>query len=140
MDAKKLVFAVFSTILRVAVVLIVVFSLYSAAMFCYDYGYRIFTEPAMSLGKGREVTVKVTEDMSPLKVGELFQEEGLVRDSRLFALQYLLSEYRKDVKPGVFVLSTGMTAEEMMGVMAGKDEPAQEETAPISEVIDDIQE
>ena len=33
MDAKKLVFAVFSTILKVAVALIVVFSVYSAAMF-----------------------------------------------------------------------------------------------------------
>jgi len=33
-------------------------------------------------------------------------------------LQYLLSEYKQDFKPGTYDLSTAMTAEEMMKVMA----------------------
>ena len=40
-----------------------------------------------------------------------------MRDARLFALQYYLSEYREDVGPGTFDLSTAMTAEEMMQAM-----------------------
>ena len=58
----------------------------------------------------------------------LMQEKGLTRDGRLFALQYLLSEYKKDWKPGTYELSTAMTAEEMMEVMAGQTESATEET------------
>ena len=55
--------------------------------------------------------------MSPLDIGKLFEGRGLVRDARLFALQYYLSEYREDVGPGTFDLSTAMTAEEMMQAM-----------------------
>ena len=95
---------------------------------CYDYGYRIFTEPAISSGEGRKITVTLASDMSATEIGNTLQEKGLVRDGRLFALQYLLSEYKKDWKPGTHELSTAMTAEEMMEVMAGQTESATEET------------
>ena len=118
MDAKKLVSAVLATILKVIVAIIVIFVVYTGASSCYDYGYRIFTEPAVAIGEGRDVTVTVTKEMSPLEIGKSFQEKGLVRDAKLFAVQYLFSEYRQDVQPGTFTLNTSMTSEEMMEVMA----------------------
>ena len=51
----------------------------------------------------------------------------LLYTSRLFALQYLLSENKKDWQPGTYELSTAMTAEEMMEVMAGQQESPEEE-------------
>ena len=99
---------------------------YKGAMACYDYGYRIFTEPPVDSGEGVTITVAVTEDMSPKEIGQLFENKGLVRDGRLFMFQYYLSEYKKEVKPGIFNLSTSMTAEEMMAVMAAKDEESEE--------------
>ena len=110
--------AVAGTIVKVAIVILAVYYTYQGAMLCYDYGYRVFAEPAVASGEGRTVTVTVTEDMSPLEIGELFESKGLVRDARLFMLQYYFSEHLKDVKPGTFELSTAMTVEEMMEVMA----------------------
>ncbi len=121
MDYGNVVSAVFGTILKILAAVAVVFVIYQGAELCYDYGYRIFTEPAVSNTEGRTIAVSVTEDMSPLQIGELFESKGLVRDSKLFALQYLLSEYYKDVKAGEFELSTAMTAEEMMEVMAAEE-------------------
>ncbi len=118
MDYGNVVSAVLGTILKVLAVVAVVFLIYRGAEICYEYGYRVFTEEPVSSAGGRTVTVTVTEDMSPLQIGELFEEKGLVRDSKLFAMQYLLSEFRADVAPGEFELSTDMTAEEMMEVMA----------------------
>ncbi len=118
MDGRKLVSAVLGTILKVIFAVVVIFIIYTGASTCYDYGYRIFTEPAVAIGEGRTVTVSVTEDMSPLDIGESFQEKGLVRDAKLFALQYLFSEYYQDVHPGTFELSSSMTSEEMMAVMS----------------------
>lgn len=118
MNYGKVIGAVLGAILKVAVTVAVVFLIYKGALLCYDYGYRIFMEPPISAGEGRMITVTVTEDMTPLEIGESFEAKGLVRDARLFAIQYRLSEYVKDVKPGVFELSTAMTAEEMMKVMA----------------------
>lgn len=119
MKTGSIVGAVCGAVFRVVVVIAAVYVIYNGAMKCYDYGYRIFTETPVSAGEGRTITVAVTEEMSPADIGELFQTKGLVRDSRLFTLQYYLSEYRKEVEPGIFDLSTSMTAEEMMAVMAG---------------------
>lgn len=118
MKPINIISAVAGVIIRVAVAVFVIYFIYRGAITCYDYGYRIFTEPAMTVGEGRVVTVTITADMSPSDIGKLFESRGLVRDARLFTLQYYLSEYVKDVKPGVFELSTAMTAEEMMAVMA----------------------
>lgn len=123
MNSGNLVGAVFGAILKVGAAVAVIFILYKGAAVCYDYGYRIFAESAVSSGEGRTVTVAVTEDMSPSQIGDLFAEKGLVRDARLFVLQYYFSEFKRDVKPGVFELSTAMTVEEMMEVMASSEEP-----------------
>lgn len=126
MKASSLIGAVLGMICKVAVTIFVVYAIYTGAMTCYDYGYRIFTEPAVSAGTGRMVTVAVTEEMNPLDMGELFESKGLVKDAKLFALQYILSEYREDFRPGVYDLSTAMTAEEMMEVMGTHTEEGED--------------
>lgn len=117
MKTGNIIVAVLGAIFRVVITIAAVFLIYRGALACYDYGYRIFTEPAMSSGEGRTVTVAITESMSASDIGELFENKGLVRDAKLFVIQYYLSEFRADVKPGVFELNTSMTAEEMMEAM-----------------------
>lgn len=117
MSNRKLMTAVFGAILKVVVAVMAAFIIYKGAMTCYDYGYRIFTEPAVSSGEGRTISVTVTEDMSVWEIGELMHSKGLTRDSKLFALQYMFSEYKEDVKPGTYEVSTAMTAEEIMAAM-----------------------
>lgn len=128
-SALSVIGAVLGAIFRVAVVIFAVYAIYNGATLAYDYGYRIFTEPAVSAGEGRTITVSITEDMSPADIGELFETKGLVRDGRLFMLQYYLSEFRKDVGAGTFELSTSMTAEEMMEAMAKVTEKPAEDSA-----------
>ena len=128
MKAKNIIGAVLGAIFRVVVTILVIYVIYRGAMICYDYGYRVFTEPAVSAGEGRTVTIAVTEDMTPSELAKILEGRGLVRDAKLFTLQYYLSEYREDVGPGVFDLSTSMTAEEIMAAMVveKEDEAAEE--------------
>ncbi len=121
MKPGNIVAAVLGVILKVAFVILAAYFIYKGALACYDYGYRIFTEPAVSAGEGRTITVAVTEDMSPAEIGKLLENKGLVRDGRLFMFQYYLSEFKDDVKPGIFELNTSMTAEEMMEAMTVTD-------------------
>ncbi len=129
MKALSIVGAVAGAIFRLVAAVAIVYVIYQGAGICYDYGYRIFNEPAVAIGEGRTVEVSITEEMSPLEIGELFESRGLVRDAKLFVLQYYLSEFREDVGPGTFELSTAMTAEEMMGAMVvEKEDEGEEET------------
>lgn len=122
MKTSSIVGAVCAAVCKAVVLIAAVCVIYRGALLAYDYGYRIFTEPAVSSGEGRTITVAITGDMSPSDIGKLFEEKGLVRDGRLFSLQYYLSEYKEDAKPGIYELSTAMTAEEMMEVMASSTE------------------
>ncbi len=118
MKYSNMISAVCGTILKVVATIVVVFLVYKGAMLCYDYGYRIFMEPAVSAGEGRTISVEITKDMTGEEMGEVLAAKGLIRDPKLFELQYLLSEFRADIKPGTYDLSTAMTAEEMLEVMA----------------------
>ena len=129
MKAKSLIGAVLGAIFRVVATIFVIYVIYRGAMICYDYGYRTFTEPAVCAGEGRTVTVAVTEDMTPSELAKILESRGLVRDAKLFTIQYYLSEYREDVGPGVFDLSTSMTAEEIMAAMVVEKEEDTEEPA-----------
>ncbi len=127
MKSESVVAAVLGVIFRVAVTVLVIYVIYRGALVCYDYGYRIFTEPAMSSPEtARTVTVAVTKDMSALDIGNLLESKGLVRDAKLFFLQYYLSEFREDVGPGIFELNTSMTAEDMMEAMVVEKEEEEE--------------
>lgn len=134
MKITSIIAAVLGAIFRVIMAVAVVYVIYRGAGICYDYGYRIFTETAVSSGEGRQVTVTISPEMSVMDIGKLFESRGLVRDGRLFMLQYYLSEYREDVGPGTFDLSTSMTAEEMMQAMVvEKEEEDGEEDSSGSE-------
>lgn len=125
MKTKHLISAVCGAVIKVAFAITVVVVIYRGAILAYDYGYRVFTEPPIATGEGRTISVTVTEHMSPTEIGELFASKGLVRDARLFSIQYLLSEYREDVVPGEYEFNTAMTVEEMLAVMA---QPVEERT------------
>ena len=86
--------------------------------YCYDFGYRVFTESPVDETPGRDVTVSVTADMSEHDIGKMLKEEGLVEDANLFYAQLKLSAYSGKLKPGVYTLNTSMTAREMFVIMA----------------------
>ncbi len=108
----------------VELVIKIVFLIFAAsyimrmATAAYDYGFRIFTEKPVSLGEGRIISVNVEEPVSAMEVGKMLEERGLIRDAKLFVMQELLSENHGKMQPGIYDLSTAMTAEEMMDVMA----------------------
>ena len=66
--------------------------------------------------------------------------KGLISDAKLFWLQERLSEYHGMIQPGTYDLSTNMTPDEMIQIMAGaadtKPDKASEESVAASETSD----
>ncbi len=122
MSVSKIVMRLVSISFNVMVFLAIVYGLYQLGLHSYDYGYRIFTEPAVTSGDGRDRLVQVKSSMSAGDIGEILEEKGLIRDKWLFVLQLKLSEYSDGLKPGRYTLNTSMTIQEMMQVMSGEDE------------------
>jgi len=124
MEGMEVVKAVLGAILRAVIAVAVVAVIYKGAMRGYEFGYKGFADEPMTTGEGRSVTVTVTEGMSAKEMGELLYDRGLIDDKQLFNVQYMLSEYRKDLKAGTYELSTSMTVDEMLKTMAQKEDIA----------------
>lgn len=126
MNIKEILGATVQIIVKVAVFAIIIMYVFKAAVAAYDYGYRVFTEEAVSTGEGRIISVSIGSDQSVLDVGNMLQEKGLIRDGKLFVIQELLSENHGNIQPGVYDLNTSMTAQEMLAVIAVEPEMEEE--------------
>lgn len=118
MKSKDVVVSVFSTVFKIVVAIIIVMLVYKWSMSAYEYGQRVFNEPPVAVGEGRDVAITVNQGDTVKEVSKLLEETGLIRDAELFVIQEMLSEYKDKMKAGTYVLSTSMTTEEMMQIMS----------------------
>lgn len=126
MNLKYIVAATAQIIIKLVLFAFIIMYILRAATAAYDYGYRVFTEPPMTFGDGRIISVYIEDGSSALDVGEMLQDKGLIRDGRLFMIQELLSEHHDKIQPGVYDLNTNMTAQEMLEVIAQEPETDEE--------------
>lgn len=122
MNTKKIIQAILSTIVRVAVMVIILVFIYRAAVKAYDFGYLIFDDKPVAEAPGRDVTISITMGESMRDIGELLESKGLVKDATIFFFQNFLSSHRNKLAPGTYTLNTSMTAGEMMEIMSEQTE------------------
>lgn len=118
MNIKSLIGIVIETILKVVVVAAVIMVVFQGAARAYDFGYKVFADEPLSLTGGRTITVGIAEDAGIKEIAEMLQEKGLIEDASLFVVQELLSAYHDEIQPGIYDLSTDMTAEQMLAIMS----------------------
>lgn len=127
MRMKTAATSIIGVVMRILIALLVIVFIYRGAMYCYDFGYRIFTDKPMSIEPGRDVTVIINEGYSSKQIGEILEENGLINDALLFVLQEKLSEHSGEIKSGVYTLNTSMNTEKMIAIMSGNYQEEEEE-------------
>lgn len=127
MKVRQILATVLSALIKIAIAIWIINFIYTKTMAAYEFGYRVFTEDAVSPAPGRDVTVSITEGKSYKEIAELLYDKGLVRDANLAYVQILVSESREDMVPGVYTLNTSMTVEEMTAAMCPVEEDDEED-------------
>lgn len=84
MDFNKALFGFIKVAFTIMVILLIVFGAVKICSVGYDFGYRVFTEPAISKQPGTDILVDVTDKMSEKEIGQLLEDKGLVKDGNLF--------------------------------------------------------
>ena len=140
MNGKYLVGAVIEAVIKVIVIAVVVMFVFRTATTAYDFGYKVFADKAVSVSGGSTVTVVIAESASVKDIAQMLEEKGLIEDARLFVVQELLSAYHGEILPGIYDLSTSMTAEEMLAVMSTPAEESKEEDDDVGESVEESEE
>ncbi len=126
MNIKYIIGSIVEMVIKIVVFIFIAMFVIRTATAAYDYGFRVFAEKPMDVGEGRMISVSIGNADSAKEVGEMLQERGMIRDAKLFRIQELLSENHGKIQPGIYDLSTSMTVQEMLAVIAV--EPEEEES------------
>ncbi|MBQ6734129.1 MAG: endolytic transglycosylase MltG [Lachnospiraceae bacterium] len=129
MKKESAVFRIIGLVIRAAFIIIAIFLVIRISRTAYEYGYETFAQKPLTQGNGRIVTITVGENDTVSDVAKLLEEKGLVKDALLFRMQEMFSDYNDMIAPGVYDLSTDMTADEMLEIMAAStlEKEAQQE-------------
>lgn len=119
----KVVLRILNVSITILCGVLIVCALYYVGLSSYNFGYRVYTEPAVAEGNGQSMLVQVTDDMSLKMLAEVLEEKGLIRDAKLFYLQATLCKFEPGM--GSYKLKTSMTASQMMETMT----PAKEDSS-----------
>ena len=131
MSLNKIVMRLLYISISALTLLLVIYLLLEIGTRSYQYGYRVFTEPAMSYGEGTDKLVQIAGYMSNQDIAERLQEKGLIRDKGLFLLQLKFSDCADGIEPGKYTLNTSMTISEILQVLSGEaEEEPQENESP----------
>ena len=88
----------------------------------YQFGHDIFDDQPMSAREGQEITVVVKEDDSVYDIAKTLESKGLVEDAKVFWIHEKLSNYKGQMKPGTYLLSTAYEPSRLLAIMAGDAE------------------
>lgn len=118
---RKSVIAVFA-VLKLLILVLVVAAFVNVGKKAYSFGYRVFAEETVSDPPGKKVAVTIEDDISVSELSALLKSKRLIKDEKVFWVQYQLSEYKGKLKGGSYILNSSWTSEEMLSELSGEDE------------------
>lgn len=128
MSAKQVAGAFLGVIFKIVIWAIIIMVVYKYAIYGYSFGFQVFSDrPVATASTGVVINVPILEGKSNMEIARLLKEKGLIEDANVFYVQLLLSDYKDEIKPGIYDLSTTMTAEEMIKLMAEDPNETEEE-------------
>lgn len=127
MKIKSLIFTVLETIVKVAILAFAISYIFKGVTLAYDFGYRVFADEPVSPNGGRTITVGISESADVENIAKMLEDKGLIEDAKLFVVQEMLSEYHGKINPGIYDLSTDMTAAQMLQILSTPSEDAEDD-------------
>ncbi len=126
MNIKNAVLTMLGIVIRLGITVAVVYYIYTFSVDAYNFGYNVFADIPAAVYPGKDVEVTITESMGEKEIAKYFEEVGLTKDWKLFFVQEKFSEYKDNVKPGVYALNTSMKSEEIMAVIGAIPEEGED--------------
>lgn len=117
-DIKQIIISVTGTVAKIVVAAIIIMWVIKNASVAYDWGFRVFGEKAVDEEPGFEVSVEISDDTTLKSLGDELEDKGLIRSSMLFQIQGKLAKLDDGIDKGYYSLTSAMTVEEMVGILA----------------------
>lgn len=122
MNARKAAMRVVSICIRVAIFVAVVLGIIYLGQTAYHYTHEVFSDEAFEEAPGKDVIVKIPEDVSGKQLAKVLEENGLIENAIVFQIKMKMADFGDTIKAGNYELNTSMTPSEMFKVLSGQSE------------------
>lgn len=122
MNARKAVLRVVFICLRVAIFVAIVLGIVYLGQTTYHYTHEIFSDEAFEEAPGKDVVIKISEEVSAKQLAKVLEEKGLIENAVVFQLKMKMADFDDTIKAGSYELNTSMTPSEMFKVLSGQDD------------------
>lgn len=86
----------------------------------YRYGYNLVADSAVDRpGQGKTISLEIQSGMTVSQVGQLLEENGLIRSASTFVLKESMSEYKGQIQPGTYEVSSEMSINQILALITG---------------------
>lgn len=125
---SSIVRTVINISINILVIAIVMMLIYTYAGKAYEFGREIFDDTAIDTKEdAKAVVVTIPKNSSNSDVAGIIKKAGLVEDKYVFLIQLMLSEYKDEIVPGTYTLTTADTPTEIMIKISNLTEEAEED-------------
>ena len=119
--ASKTLRAVFFSVLRLAVNLIILYLLLQLFLFAYHFAYQVFANEAYQPKNKATVTVTVHEGASAMNIARVLEEEGVIVNKYTFILRYRFSKYNGQLKAGTYEVGPSMKTDDILAILSAEE-------------------
>lgn len=122
MNAQKAVLRVVSVCLSVAAFVAVLLGIIYLGQTAYHYTQAVFSDEAFQEAPGKDVVLKLSEDVSIKQLTKVLEKNGLIENASVFQMKMKLEDFGDTVKAGSYHLNSSMKPSEMLQVLSGQSE------------------
>lgn len=118
MDTRKAAMRAASICLKVAVLAAIILGIVFIGKTTYQYTRAVFSDAALEEKPGKDVSIKVPEDISSKNFAEVLEDNGLIENAGVFLFQMKMADFGGTVKAGTYELNTSMPPSEMFKILS----------------------
>ncbi|TCK98385.1 UPF0755 protein [Natranaerovirga hydrolytica] len=123
---KQVLGTTFRMLFKMIFIALVLYLLYFFGTRAYDMVYDFVLGEPDPNAVVRDVEITIPQGANTQAIGEILEEEELIKNATLFTIRVkLLSEYDGKLRYGNFVLTTGMSEDEIIEILATEGERRQ---------------
>lgn len=96
-----------------------IFMLVEGFSTAYQFSYKLFADVPYQATSSKEIRFVIEQGESAMEISSALNEKGIVDGKYLFMARIYLGKYNNKIKAGEYVVSSGMTPEEICRIICG---------------------
>jgi len=119
MMMKEAATGTLSVLLNIVVYAVIIFLIYRAVLFAFNFSYEVFGNTAMSQHDDTPVAIDIKDGYTSKEIAALLSEKGIIKYEMAFTIRMSLEGAEDNIVPGTYEVNETMTTEDIIMLITG---------------------